>query len=137
MLGGSNSDTHQSKHTQMSVTWNPYIWVWSVQSPDLNDCVNWGSISNRDKIFSSPKCPDWLWGPPSLLFNGYLGFLTLGTVARVKSNYSPPSSAKVKNEWSHSSNPSICLQGILFYPYISQSVYVCTYKDNDENVNSN
>jgi hypothetical protein len=22
-------------------------------------------------IFSSPRRPDWLWGPPSLLFNGY------------------------------------------------------------------
>jgi hypothetical protein len=23
------------------------------------------------RIFSSPYCPDWLWGPPSLLSNGY------------------------------------------------------------------
>jgi hypothetical protein len=23
-------------------------------------------------IFSSPKCPYWLWGSPSLVFNGYL-----------------------------------------------------------------
>jgi hypothetical protein len=25
-------------------------------------------------IFSSPRCPDRLWGPPNLLSNGYLGF---------------------------------------------------------------
>jgi hypothetical protein len=23
------------------------------------------------RIFLSPRCPDWLWGPPSLLYNGY------------------------------------------------------------------
>jgi len=25
------------------------------------------------EIFSSQKHPDWLWGPPSLLINGYQG----------------------------------------------------------------
>jgi len=31
-----------------------------------------GSIPGRGKrFFSSPTRPDWLWGPPSLLFNGY------------------------------------------------------------------
>jgi hypothetical protein len=31
---------------------------------------DWGSTLGRDKIFfSSPQHPDWLWGPPSLLFN--------------------------------------------------------------------
>jgi len=32
----------------------------------------WGLISRRDKgFFSSPKCPDWLWGPHCFLFCGY------------------------------------------------------------------
>jgi len=32
---------------------------------------NHGSIPNSDKRFSSSlMCPDWLWGAPSLLFNG-------------------------------------------------------------------
>jgi hypothetical protein len=31
-----------------------------------------GSIPSRSKrFFSSPQCPDWLWGPPSLISNGY------------------------------------------------------------------
>jgi hypothetical protein len=25
------------------------------------------------RIFSPPRCPDWLWGPPNLLLNGYWG----------------------------------------------------------------
>jgi hypothetical protein len=33
-----------------------------------------GSIPGRGKRFlSSPKCPDWLWGPSSLLFSRYQG----------------------------------------------------------------
>ena len=34
-----------------------------------------------ERFFCFPKCPDWLWGPPSLLFNGYqcssLGLLSM------------------------------------------------------------
>jgi len=31
------------------------------------------NLSRGKRFFSSPKCPDWLWGPPSLLFNGHGG----------------------------------------------------------------
>ena len=44
-----------------------------------DSAIGWmvrGSNPYRGKgFFSSPKHPDWLWGPPSLLFNGYWGFL--------------------------------------------------------------
>jgi hypothetical protein len=30
------------------------------------------------RIFSSPRHPDWRWGPPSLLFNGYLELFPQG-----------------------------------------------------------
>jgi hypothetical protein len=30
------------------------------------------------KIFSSPRCPDRLWGSPNLLSNGYWGLFPLG-----------------------------------------------------------
>lgn len=43
---------------------------------------NRGSISGRGKRFFSSKCPDWLWVPPNLLFNGYQGEFCLGRVAR-------------------------------------------------------
>jgi len=37
-------------------------------------------------------CPEWLWGLPSLLSNGYLGMKQLEREA----DHSPPSSPKVK-----------------------------------------
>jgi hypothetical protein len=32
-----------------------------------------GSIPGSERLFSSPHHPDRLWGPPSLLSNGYRG----------------------------------------------------------------
>jgi hypothetical protein len=32
-----------------------------------------GRVPVGSSIFSSPRCPDWPWGSPSLLSNGYLG----------------------------------------------------------------
>jgi len=35
----------------------------------VTGCTVWGSHPNGGKIFCT--CPDWPWGPPSLLHNGY------------------------------------------------------------------
>jgi len=58
-----------------------------------------GSNAVRAKrFFSSPKRPDLLWGPPSLLFNGrQLSFPKVKQPGRAV-NHSPPASAEVKNE---------------------------------------
>jgi hypothetical protein len=43
---------------------------------------------------------DRLWGPPSLLYNGYRGVLSPGVKARPgrDADHSPPSSVEVENE---------------------------------------
>jgi hypothetical protein len=49
-----------------------------------------GSYPGKDKrLFSSPKCPAQLWGPPSLLFNGYWGsFLAVNLQLELRSRMS-------------------------------------------------
>ena len=63
-------------------------------------------------FFSSPKYPDLLWGPPSLLINGYRGYFP--GIKRPGRDYrhSPPSSVEIKNDWSYTSTPSVCLNGV-------------------------
>jgi hypothetical protein len=82
---------------------NTYSMGWTVQgsNPDMSK-----------RFFSSPKCPDWLWGLPSLLFNEYWGSLLGVKWPGCKVNHSPLSSAKVKNEWSYTSPPPICLHDV-------------------------
>jgi hypothetical protein len=60
---------------------------------------NPGSIPDRSKGFSSNLCPDRLWGPPSLLYNGYRGPFPGGKARPGRdADHSPPSSAEVVNE---------------------------------------
>jgi len=40
-----------------------------------------GSIPGKDNDFSLHQCPDRLWGPPSVIFNGYRGLLPRGKAA--------------------------------------------------------
>jgi hypothetical protein len=42
------------------------------------DHMIWGLIPGRSKkLFSSPECPNRLWGMPNLIFNVYWGFFSL------------------------------------------------------------
>jgi len=85
----------------------------------------WGLNPGKGKkFFSSPKCPDWLWGPTILLYRGYWGFFKEVKQPGCEVDHSPPSSAEVKNEWSCTSNPPICLHGMEkegFYPSFSDN----------------
>jgi len=57
----------------------------------------WGSNPSRVKrFFFYPKCPDFLWGSPSLLLNMYQGSFLGIQWLKPEFNYSPPSGAKVR-----------------------------------------
>jgi hypothetical protein len=49
------------------------------------------------RLFASPKHPDQIWGPPSLIFSGYSGALFLGV--------KHPGHDDFKHEWSYTSAP--------------------------------
>jgi hypothetical protein len=71
---------------------------------DSSPCRGWE--------FYSSQCTDLLWGPPSLYSMGirssFLGVKRLGC----KADHLPPSSAEVKDVWSYTSTPPICLHGV-------------------------
>lgn len=72
----------------------------------------WGVNPSRNKrLFCSPKHPGQLQGSPSLVFNGYWGYL-MGVKQPGRDVCLPPSSTDVMNEWCCTSTPSACLPGV-------------------------
>lgn len=68
---------------------------------------------SRGQRFLSPGYPDFLWHPPSFQFNGYQGFsVGLMWLGHEIGPSPPPASPKIKNEWSYTSVPHICLHGL-------------------------
>jgi hypothetical protein len=68
-----------------------------------------GSIRDRGKrSFSAPQRPDWLWGQPSLLSNGYRGLSPRGVKLTTHLHLVPKS--RMVELYLHS---PICLHGIV------------------------
>jgi hypothetical protein len=95
----------------------------------------WGLNSGRGRSFLFYKYVQTrLWGPPTLKFNWVMWSLFLEEKQPGREvDYSAPPSAEVKNEWSYTSIPTLCLQGecrdITFYFVGLLSVYLITKKN--------
>jgi hypothetical protein len=69
-----------------------------------------GSIPSSARFFSSPQIPNRLWGPPSLLSNGYRGLFSRGRGVKLTTHlHLAPRSRKVEL-FLHS---PICVRGIV------------------------
>jgi hypothetical protein len=70
------------------------------------------SPGSGKRYFCSQNHADWLWGPPSLLFNGHRSFSPRLKRAGRDVYQSSTWSAEVKNEWSCTSPPPLCRHGV-------------------------
>jgi hypothetical protein len=69
------------------------------------------SIPDRAGFFLFATSLNRLWGPPSLLYNGFrVYFLGIKRPGR-EADYSPLSSAEVKNMWSYTYTPQYDYMG--------------------------
>jgi hypothetical protein len=57
------------------------------------------------RFFSSICHPDWFWGPPSLLSNGYWGCFPGIKKPGSEDDHSSPTSAEAKKTWIYTSTP--------------------------------
>ena len=86
------------------------------------DYWGWSGYRKGQELFSSPNSLVRLWRSHSLLFNGHrVSWLRIKR-PRTEADHSTLLSAQVKNVWSYTSIPSVCLHGInrnnfSFYPY--------------------
>jgi hypothetical protein len=56
-------------------------------------------------MLTSPYLPDRLWGPPSLVFNGYCGSFSRIKWQGLEGDHSPRTSVEVKKTWFYTSTP--------------------------------
>jgi hypothetical protein len=89
-----------------------YVWITHSHSSPLTGAGKKGQT--RTKLKSGHMRPDRLWGPRSLLSNGYQGALSLEVKPPGHEvDHSPPSSVEVKNAWSYTSISPLRFHGMV------------------------
>jgi hypothetical protein len=100
---------------------------------DRGSMVRFPGGGEAGNFFSSPPRPERLWGPPSLLSNGYQGLFLWGqSCSGVKLTTHLHLVPRSENEWSYTSTPQYALiawclvkaQG-QFYLYLLESTDLC------------
>jgi len=88
-------------------------------------------IPSRDKRFLFSKMSRMALGPPQPPFNGYLGYVLSSGVKRLEleDDNSPSSLIIVKNEWSSTFIPSVCLKSMKRDTYLisNNTCIICSY----------
>jgi hypothetical protein len=113
---------------------HPYMCLFVLGPAECNRFVDWGKAGrfgvriHAEAPFVPSKYPHKLCAPPSPLFSRYRFPFAGVRLPGYEGNHSPPSSAEVKNVWSYTSTPPICLQGVdrdnfTFYSFFTSRVY--------------
>jgi hypothetical protein len=71
-----------------------------------------GSSGRGKEFFSFSKLPHKPRDPPTPLLNGYWGSFPGIKPPEREFDYSPPSGADIRNEWSYTSSYPLCPQGV-------------------------
>jgi hypothetical protein len=109
-----------------------YLWK-KIGEAGYSDVMGWAAIpfQQGQNYFFSPWYPDRLWAPPSLLSNRHQGlFPPEVTWSGYEADHSSPSSAEVKNIWSHTSIPPFIAWCLINYkqfyllPWGNNTIYL-------------
>ena len=129
-IGGLNLPKTTSFEDTAKQAHFPNTFVGRVAQSVQRLATGWtvrGSNPGGGEIFRT--CPDWPWGPPSLLYNGYRLFQGGKERPGRDADPSPPPSAVVKKEQSYISIPpmgrTVCTQSQCLY---KGELYLTFYK---------
>jgi len=91
---------------------NLYNWQPGQHSRYWDWTVRTSNPGRSKRFFPSTERPDRVRGSPRLLFNGYRG--SFSGIKRPVSevDHLPTFSVEVKNGWSYTSTPPICIHGV-------------------------
>jgi hypothetical protein len=94
-------DNYLQKYTASQTRWFYFTVLVTSRGSSVSAVPGYGldDQGDRGSIPGRGLSPDRLWGPPSLLYNGYWGSFPGGKARPGRdADHSPPSSAEVVNE---------------------------------------